>query len=454
MTKYIVLFILFSNTFFAFSQGVDDNLLMAADSGNVKEVLSLIRRGADVNTQNYEGVTPLMFAADKGYLDVVEVLVEKGADVNMSPDNGITALMAAVKSGHLQVADFLIKHKSEIEALDINGINSLLYACSNGDLDITDMLLYYKAIPTSTDSKGNTVMHIAAYRGDTAMIRLLLEYGLNTEYIDNQGFTPLHYAAQKGYIEVAEILLANKAKINAISKKNITPLTVAVQNCKVEMCNYLIQNGADVNHKVTGSLNVLGLSQMSNCNQLHDSLKKNGATTLISPYISQFFLGQTLNFNPKDIFWGVDLGVNEARYNTAFSLGFQVRPYKKFVLDEINSNEFYQYREKKHLFYIAARKKFEFSKDDLLKIGCYVGIKEAFVSGKYSGVATRPDFLILTLPQIGLYFEGKFSSFNLHYEYMDLKTIGLSPHRIEVSWSTHLDIGKYSAAGRKIEWMD
>lgn len=41
----------------------------------------LIKKGADVNAQNNDSLTPLHFAADKAHMDMVEVLVKHGAKV-------------------------------------------------------------------------------------------------------------------------------------------------------------------------------------------------------------------------------------------------------------------------------------------------------------------------------------------------------------------------------------
>ena len=41
----------------------------------------LIAKGADVNTKNKYGVTPLHFAARYGRKETVELLIAKGADV-------------------------------------------------------------------------------------------------------------------------------------------------------------------------------------------------------------------------------------------------------------------------------------------------------------------------------------------------------------------------------------
>lgn len=62
--------------------GVNEDLRLAAKSGNVKEVSRLLADGADVNAKDEIGATPLHNAAVEGHRDVAELLIAKGADID------------------------------------------------------------------------------------------------------------------------------------------------------------------------------------------------------------------------------------------------------------------------------------------------------------------------------------------------------------------------------------
>jgi ankyrin repeat protein len=55
-------------------------------------VQALIEGGAEVNTQNIGGWTPLMMAAARGDIDTMAILLNYGADVHPKNRWGATAL--------------------------------------------------------------------------------------------------------------------------------------------------------------------------------------------------------------------------------------------------------------------------------------------------------------------------------------------------------------------------
>jgi len=54
--------------------------LKAAREVNLDKVISLILKGADINTDYYLGWTPLHLASEEGHYDVVEYLKVKGVE--------------------------------------------------------------------------------------------------------------------------------------------------------------------------------------------------------------------------------------------------------------------------------------------------------------------------------------------------------------------------------------
>merc|ERR1712012_111900 len=83
------------------------SLIEAAQHGN------LVAAGANVNTRDSEGWSPLHWAAYRGHMEVVQELVGGGVDINLTTKldrntkKRYTAWDLASMYGHSEVADFL-----------------------------------------------------------------------------------------------------------------------------------------------------------------------------------------------------------------------------------------------------------------------------------------------------------------------------------------------------------
>jgi len=91
--------------------GYGKTLRESVDAGNVDQVRQILADGANVDSVDKDGMTPLQHAAYKGNLELCEMLLALGADVNYSAhENGYTALMFAALSGKKDVVRLLLEH--------------------------------------------------------------------------------------------------------------------------------------------------------------------------------------------------------------------------------------------------------------------------------------------------------------------------------------------------------
>ena len=70
----------------------------AAISGNIEAVKQYLDDGADVNTKDEVGRTPLHVAARKGHKEIAKLLIAEGADVNTKDENSLTPLDLAIQN--------------------------------------------------------------------------------------------------------------------------------------------------------------------------------------------------------------------------------------------------------------------------------------------------------------------------------------------------------------------
>ncbi|MDD5679308.1 MAG: ankyrin repeat domain-containing protein [Kiritimatiellae bacterium] len=110
----------------------------SARAGDLADVNRHLKKGADINARDGDGMTPLMWAAYKGKLDVVKCIVTQNADVNaMVYFNGKarSALMLASDNGRLAVVNFLVDHGAKIyEANCFLPLTALLAAYYHADV--------------------------------------------------------------------------------------------------------------------------------------------------------------------------------------------------------------------------------------------------------------------------------------------------------------------------------
>jgi len=188
------------------------------DNGHLVNILVL--RGANVNTKDKEGQTAFKLAFDKGYLGAAWTLLHKGADPNTINDRGQTPVMVYAEkwnpnAGHLE--PFLQR------GVPIN----------------------------ATDKEGRTALMIAAHsvRNDVAGVEAvahLVAKGADINFQDNSGRTALMYAAESGRLEIVKLLLSKNPNVNAKDKEGKTALMIALERGSLSVGHSLAVAGADL----------------------------------------------------------------------------------------------------------------------------------------------------------------------------------------------------------------
>lgn len=102
-----------SSTFKPYVSG-EENLIIAAERGNLLTVKELIAKGVDVNARMPDnGGTALILASQNGHIEIVKELLAKGADVNAKTNDGKTALTQAARNGHSEIVQLLREAKAK-----------------------------------------------------------------------------------------------------------------------------------------------------------------------------------------------------------------------------------------------------------------------------------------------------------------------------------------------------
>ncbi|MGB0894458.1 MAG: ankyrin repeat domain-containing protein [Parashewanella sp.] len=176
----------------------------AAKIGDVKMILLLVKKGADINKKDAAGNTPLAQAVLHGNLSAVQLLIKKGADINSQNTLGETPLMLAAQESHLDMCDILCGY----EELNVNiknnkGNTALHIATENGDHHIVKLLLAYSP-HINYNHESVSQVGTALSSGNPLVVLALLEYGIARKTTTllttacDKGKTPLQLTENKG----------------------------------------------------------------------------------------------------------------------------------------------------------------------------------------------------------------------------------------------------------------
>ncbi|XP_069559574.1 transient receptor potential cation channel subfamily A member 1b [Brachyistius frenatus] len=249
----------------------------------------LISLGADLNSIDCKGNSPLLLATSCGAWKTVALMLSKGANVNMTDRCGCNFLHLAIlqPKGLKNLSEEVLQQNS-VKALlsceDNEGCTPLHYACRLGIHDsVKNMLglsgqlglackskdkksaLHFAAqygrvntchrlLETITDSRllnegderGLTPLHLASGEGHTKVVQVLLRKGA-LFHSDYKGWTCLHHAASQGYTQTMDILLsANLKLLDKSDEDGNTALHIAAREGHVAAVRLMLSRGAEI----------------------------------------------------------------------------------------------------------------------------------------------------------------------------------------------------------------
>ncbi|CAH8532996.1 unnamed protein product [Schistosoma turkestanicum] len=237
----------------------------------------LISRGANINFQAKNNITPLHVACKWGNQGVAERLITAGAELDCRTRDGLTPLHCAARSGHDTVVQLLLRAGANISSKTRSGLNALHMAAQGDHADTACLLIQHGAQPDNPTIDYLTALHVAAHCGNVRVAKLLLERGCDVNARALNGFTPLHIACQKNRIKIIELLLKYNCSLQATTESGLTPLHVTCFMGHLNIAVLLLQHGANANAQTVRCETSLHLAVRAGQTDVARLLLRNGA---------------------------------------------------------------------------------------------------------------------------------------------------------------------------------
>lgn len=181
----------------------------------VRYLRNIINAGANVNTKDINGWTPLRVAISHDKSNIAKMLISYGADVNARDNYGSTIMTILIANAYeldgvllekyYKMSLLLIESGLNLETRLNGGSTYLQYASRSGISTIIKILLAAGADLEARDQYGWTALHHAAEFNKIRAIRTLLKAGASKEVKDNTGKTPWDRLSDYSQRDVREL---------------------------------------------------------------------------------------------------------------------------------------------------------------------------------------------------------------------------------------------------------
>jgi ankyrin repeat protein len=151
---------------------------------------------------------------ENGTVSDLEALLQSGADPETTDEEGRTPLSIAAGLGETAKVRVLLQHGANADAVDHENLTPLHYACDTENLDIVHQLLDAGVDVNATNDDGVTPLHFACDK-DPSLVNVLLDRGATVNVENEDGTTPVHDAATSGSVDNVRLLMIAGANMPA-----------------------------------------------------------------------------------------------------------------------------------------------------------------------------------------------------------------------------------------------
>jgi len=424
--------------------------LTAVFENDSEQAIELIKKGAEVNYTSSDNVSALHYTVANKNQHLMLYLINSGANVNHQDEKGNTALALAADFGYDSLMFSLIMADAEMHISNNKLEYPLHHAVLSGNPVAVDMLLFYGAKVQVKDKDSLTPLHYAAYNGLDVMSTILLNANSHVNATDKLGRSAIYYAVLKNSIPTIRILIDAGADLWTKDNKGISLLEISLSEGHSEATDLLLESlHVGVKEKMTKSeiLNRL----VDNKKLWSESLRSDNMKAIqlykqyelkrpVNPLMGALYL-QTAFIGVDDLFSNWSLLWKEVNYKFSIEAGFGYRVGRRKVLVPITTNSYYQAREMRLNYFLAAYKDFIIVRfpEKKNRLELTTGLLMPFTTAGYRGMKTRDKIRFTYAPSIGLAFyqrEG-IKLFGM-YHYWNYDELNFSKHKFSFGFAVRI----------------
>ncbi len=430
------------------------NLLLASARGYSSEIDRLIAKGADVNTETIEQITPLIMAIEGNKTEAVNTLLKYNPDLNKITTSYETPLILAVKINNPDICEALIRKGADIDITDKQGATPLHIAALNGYLEIVDLLLYYNASIDQKSDEGITPLMASIMAGYTDIADLLIQNRSNMEARNNAGYTPFLIAAYAGDTLIMDILFKDGVDIYEIGNNGYNALDLAISANEMQTLNYLLRIGNKWSAPESNALNPYVVAAKYRRKEMIPVLKANNIPGNVKYGIDQTEFSVSSRFTLKDYYTGFSIAFREPFLNAGIVVGSDLKFWDTRVLIKSSEHTLYQYLDKGYLIYTGVFKDLTLYenpfKSNLVLTASLLGGYSFGHQLKGTEMAPKNEFQVI--PDVTLKWAGKHFSVYMGLEYINSQFYKIGPVWMRIGGSYTLYFDKVRTQVKPIKW--
>lgn len=233
-------------------------LLLAVENGRLAAARTLLHASEDED----EGFVDRRYGGDEysaldlsvrgGNTEIFEMIVGHGADVNSQDSDGVRALYLAALNDQAVMVDILVNAGADVGARAHGRQNrtALHVACAEGSSRAVQALFMRGASRFMLDSGYRTPLHLAAWNGDVETVKTLLAWGstpASCSTAHEYKLTALEEASRWGHVgalrAMCDCVVAKTGGADAIS----SAVSIAAKWNQTRAIDALVEAGGDVN---------------------------------------------------------------------------------------------------------------------------------------------------------------------------------------------------------------